>query len=284
MSAEEAVEDEQEERDEEQADDRGGLRLVERVLAERGRDRGLVERDELDRQRTGLEHEREILRLLDVADPRDLGVARDAAGERAVGVVDLRPRANLAVEHDREVLRRVAELAAHVLGARDLLEAVAALVRELERHDRLVGRRVEVLARAGELQVGAGHLRHVRRVVLEEVVRVAGGRSDARAHDGLHAARDHHGAVRGAEELVAVRQLAVVLGERLLLRRDRADDELLLLVEDPPLVGLVLDDRLLAGEEVVDARARLRVPVDVDRRRPRGSSRGRRARAARSCR
>ena len=144
----------------------------ERVLTERGRDRGLVERDELDRQRTGLEHEREILRLLDVADPRDLGVARDAAGERAVGVVDLRPRANLAVEHDREVLRRVAELAAHVLGARDLLEAVAALVRELERHDRLVGRRVEVLARAGELQVGTRHLRHVRRVVLEEVVRV----------------------------------------------------------------------------------------------------------------
>ena len=63
--AEEAVEDEQEERDEEEADDRRLLRLVERVLTERRRDRGLVERHELDRQRAGLEHEREVLRLLD---------------------------------------------------------------------------------------------------------------------------------------------------------------------------------------------------------------------------
>ena len=74
--AEEAVEDEQEERHEQQADDRGRLRLVQRVLAERRRDRGLVEGDELDGQGAGLEHEREVLRLLDRADARDLGVRR----------------------------------------------------------------------------------------------------------------------------------------------------------------------------------------------------------------
>ena len=63
--AEEAVEDEQEERHEEEADDRRLLGLVQRVLAERRRDRGLVERDELDRQGAGLEDEREVLRLAD---------------------------------------------------------------------------------------------------------------------------------------------------------------------------------------------------------------------------
>ena len=63
--AEEAVEDEQEERDEEQADDGGCLRLVQRVLPERRRDRGLVEGDELDGQGARLEHEREVLRLFD---------------------------------------------------------------------------------------------------------------------------------------------------------------------------------------------------------------------------
>ena len=37
----------------------------ERVLTQRRRDLGLVERHELDRQRTRLQHEREVLRLLD---------------------------------------------------------------------------------------------------------------------------------------------------------------------------------------------------------------------------
>ena len=64
----------------------------ERVLAERGRDRRLVERDELDGQGAGLEHEREVLRLADGADARDLGAVRpgDAAGSDPVGAVDLR--------------------------------------------------------------------------------------------------------------------------------------------------------------------------------------------------
>ena len=46
--------------------------------------------------------------------PGDLGVAADAVRERAVRVVDLRPRLDLAVEHDREVLRRLLQAAALV--------------------------------------------------------------------------------------------------------------------------------------------------------------------------
>ena len=106
---EEAVEDQQEEGDEQEADDRRLLGLVQRVLAERGRDRRLVERDELDGQGAGLEDEREVLRLTDVADARDLGAVRagDAAG--ILLPVDRRPRLDLPVEHDREVLRRSAD-------------------------------------------------------------------------------------------------------------------------------------------------------------------------------
>ena len=89
---EEAIKDEQEQRDQEQADDGRLLRLVERVLTQRGGDRRLVERDELDRQGSGLQHEREILRLADreaAADLVSVG-ARDAA--RVLLPVDRRPR------------------------------------------------------------------------------------------------------------------------------------------------------------------------------------------------
>ena len=104
--AEEAVEDQQEERHGQEADERCDLRLLERVLAERGRDVRLVERHELDRQRAGLEDDRDLLRLVERVEPGDLGAtAADAARERVIGVVDLRPGADLAVEHDREVLR-----------------------------------------------------------------------------------------------------------------------------------------------------------------------------------
>ena len=88
--AEEAVEDEQEERDDEEAGDRGLPGLRERVLAERGRDRGLLERDERDGQGAGLEHEREVLRLVDVADPGDLGAVRAADPVRVLLEVDRR--------------------------------------------------------------------------------------------------------------------------------------------------------------------------------------------------
>src|SRR5581483_11331328 len=49
--AQEAVEQEQEDGDGDQAADGGVLRLLERVLAERRRDVGALDRDELDRQR-----------------------------------------------------------------------------------------------------------------------------------------------------------------------------------------------------------------------------------------
>ena len=55
---------------------------LERVLAERRRDVGAVERLELDRQRAGLEDERDLLRLLERVEPLDLGpTAADAAGQ-----------------------------------------------------------------------------------------------------------------------------------------------------------------------------------------------------------
>ena len=61
---------------------------------------------ELHRQRAGLEHDRDVLRLVDPLEPLDLrAAAADAAGERRVRVVDLREGADLAVEDDREVLR-----------------------------------------------------------------------------------------------------------------------------------------------------------------------------------
>ena len=103
---EQPVEDDEEERDDQQADDGRLLRLLERVLAERGGDVGALDLLERDRQGTGLQHECEVLRLAERADALDLRrPAADAVRERAVGRVDLRPRLDLAVEHDREVLR-----------------------------------------------------------------------------------------------------------------------------------------------------------------------------------
>ena len=106
--AEEAVEEEQEERDREEAADAGDERLVERVLAERRRDVLPLHLHELDGQRAGLEDEREVLRLLNGVEARDLGpAARDPVAQRGVGDVDPGERADLAVEDDREALREV---------------------------------------------------------------------------------------------------------------------------------------------------------------------------------
>ena len=153
---------------------------LERVLAERRRDVGAVERLELDRQRARLEHERDVLRLLERVEALDLRApAADAAREARVGEVDLREGLDLAVEDDREVLRLLAQLAADPLVARDPLELVRARARELHGHDRPPGvsrARVEVRAGARELEILARHLRDVRRVVLEEVVLGAIGR------------------------------------------------------------------------------------------------------------
>ena len=128
--------------------------------------------------------------------------------EAVVREVDLRERLDLAVEDDREVLRLLPELAADPLVAGDLLELVRARAGELHRHDRLVAAaraRVEVRASARELQVLAGHLRDVRRVVLEEVV-VGAVRRDTRAsgagaHDCALAAGDDDHVLGHGEEL-----------------------------------------------------------------------------------
>ena len=87
--------------------------------------------------------------------------------------VDLRPGPDLPVEHDGEVLRDAAEVAALPQPPRDVLEAVLPLARELHADDRLA-ELVEVVAGARRLEVAAGHLGHrvlgVVRLVAEEVV------------------------------------------------------------------------------------------------------------------
>src|SRR5262249_33742799 len=134
---EEAVEDQEEDRDEDETRDRRAPGLLQRVLAEGRGEVGSVERLEFDRQRTRLEHERDVLRLLQRVEALDLrAAAADAARETRVREVDLREGLDLAVEHDREVLRLLLQLAADPLVARDLLELVRALARELHGHDR----------------------------------------------------------------------------------------------------------------------------------------------------
>ena len=100
--AEEAVVEEEEQRDQDQADQPGLEALVERLLAERRGDGALADQVELDRQRADLQELGEVLRLLDVADAGDLGAgaAVDAVG--VLLVVDDRPGDDVAVEDDRE--------------------------------------------------------------------------------------------------------------------------------------------------------------------------------------
>src|SRR6478609_776009 len=110
--------------------------LRQRALAERRRDVGALDLLEADRERTGLQDERKVLRLLEAA---------------ALAEVDLGVRA-------RDAVRVVLQLAALRLFTRDLLELARAVVRELEEHDRLA-RLAEVRARPREDEVATGHLR-----------------------------------------------------------------------------------------------------------------------------
>src|SRR5206468_5238333 len=140
--AEEPVEEEQEEGDDNEADRRRMPRLGQRLLPEGRRDIGALDLLEADRQGTGLEHEREILRLPDRAALAevDLGVRpRDAV--RVALEVDVRRRLELLVEDDREVLdvvevvalparRGIGDVAGLGLGLRDLLELLRAVARE----------------------------------------------------------------------------------------------------------------------------------------------------------
>ena len=81
-----------------------------------------------------------------VVDAGDLTAAGDAVRERRVRVVDLREGLDVAVEDDREVLGRLAELAALIQPPRHRLELVVAVAVEGQPDDRLAGRRVDVLA------------------------------------------------------------------------------------------------------------------------------------------
>ena len=89
--AEDAVEGEQEQRDEEQAGDARDQALVERLLAERRRDLARRDEVELQRQRAGLQQVREVLRGLDREAAGDLRAGarrrcrRGSAGSRCTG-------------------------------------------------------------------------------------------------------------------------------------------------------------------------------------------------------
>ena len=140
-----------------------------------------------------------------------------------VRVVDLWERPDLAVEHDREVLRRPRSFPRDPLGARDLLEPVATSSRELHRHDRrpappgLVSKSARVPSSLRSSPVICGTFGGL---VLEEVVVGAVGRATAspaaRADDGGLAARDDDHALGTAKNLAAFRELPVGPPKRLL--------------------------------------------------------------------
>ena len=107
--------------------------------------------------------------------------------------------------------------------ARDLVELVAALVGELQRHDRLAGL-AEVGARAAKLEIVADHLRDgihgVVRPVLEEVVERPRRADAAWTEIGRRAARDDDAVPGTARISPPLRKLAVrELAQQLLLCR-----------------------------------------------------------------
>ena len=120
---------------------------AQRVLAERRRDVGALDRHELDRQRAGLEHEREVASPRRRREPGDLGAA--AGRVDAVGVLRVVDRAGTSRSGRRARSRSAAATPSARprmrLVARDLVEELVALAGELQRHDRLAARRVEVL-------------------------------------------------------------------------------------------------------------------------------------------
>ena len=115
--------------------------VPDRVAAEAGADLPLLDDLERDRQRAGLERERQVLRLLQaLAAQRDLPVPADPALD------DRRAALHPAVEQDGHV---VADVPAGLLA-----ELAAAGAVELEGDDGPVGERVEL--GLGVLQVAAG--------------------------------------------------------------------------------------------------------------------------------
>src|SRR5581483_3807202 len=142
-----------------------------RVLAERRGDVAALDLLEVVRQRARLQDEGEVLRrLLSAGAHLDLGAAGDAVLQRRLRVVDVRRRLEHTVEDDRVVLRELLierprlagegrrEFPALVLGLRDVLERLRAVMREPEEDDRLARRRVEVGTRPGRGEVLPGEL------------------------------------------------------------------------------------------------------------------------------
>ena len=168
--AEEAVEHEQEERDDDQADSAACHACVSELLpsvAETSvRSICLKLTGSAPVWRTSA---RSFASPIEPPWPRSISAFGPGMPSGFVLEVDVRRRLELAVEHDREVLRVVLvvalaarstwkrQLAAVGLLARDLLELVGAVVRELQRARRAAGL-PEVGARAREHEVAAGHL------------------------------------------------------------------------------------------------------------------------------
>ena len=246
----------------------------ERVLTECRRDRGRLERRERHRQGAGLENQCQVLRLARVTDAGDLGAVRAADPVRVLIPVDRRPGFDLAVEDDRKVLRDLLAAAEGreppaPLGflARDRTELVRTLVGELHQHDRLTGVRVEVCARARELEVSAAHFGHhlvrvgVRGVEADQIEGILGrvDRVDAGADDLADAARKDDRLRRHPEDLPPLRERALrtrlldhLALQQLVLGGDGPAAQLLLVVEEVPRrLAVLVHESLLTGEERV---------------------------------
>ena len=165
--AEEAVVEEQEQDHQRQAGEAGEDRAVQRLLAERRRDRALREQRQVDRQGADPQELGQVLCFLDREVARDLcaRVPRDPL--RVLDEVDDRPGDDLAVEDYREAVREVRRL----LGVGDpdrlrlvppplrdpfgdFLERVLSVAREVEGDRDLAGGRVGLLLRAADLITG----------------------------------------------------------------------------------------------------------------------------------
>ena len=291
---EEAVEDQQEERDGDEAADRGQLRLAQRVPAERRRDLGLLELTEVVREGARLEHEREVLRLPDRPDAGDLGAVRARDAVRVVAEADRRSGLDLAVEDDRELLGVLVLLAARATGrlpprpaalgerSRHRLELLRTPVREIHEHDRLAvlgALRPDVLPGALEVEVGPRHLRDRgalrsrMRVVLEEVVVGLRRRADVRAERRVRGALDEREFLRHEHHLGALRHLAPLAVVAHVLRVAEAPSRSGAALRracsssssSSPSSSPASSSRLLLGGEEVELLGVLRLPLRLHR-------------------
>ena len=160
--------------------------------------------------------------------------------------------------------------------SRVILSNLSSLTRELHGHDRRArraGARVEVRPRTRELEILARHLRHVRRVVLEEVVVRAIGRHaaplrPAGTNDRALSARDHHHALGYRTKLAAGREFSAGLPKRVRLRPVWARDDPLRRRVDDVVLGRrsVLRLRLHLRQQLVERHVLDRLAANRDGR------------------